>query len=86
MKNLGAEDDNREFLHTHNSHLNTQTSRVEISQKKSQDLIFMQIDADCDVINPKTCKIIFLIFLYIFILKNIYYYRWFKWTRRFSFN
>jgi hypothetical protein len=71
MKNLGAEDDNREFLQTHNSHLNTQTSRVEISQKKSQDLIFMQIDADCDVINPKTCKKIFFNFFNILIL-NLY--------------
>jgi len=56
MRNLGAEDENREFLHTHNTQLNTQTSRSQITQKKSDDLIFMQIDVDCDVINSKTCK------------------------------
>ena len=59
MRNLRAEDENREFLHSHNTQLNTQTSRSEISQKKNDDLIFMQIDVDCDVINSKTCKIIF---------------------------
>jgi hypothetical protein len=59
MKNLRAEDENREFLHSHYTQLNTQTSRSEISQKKNEDLIFMQIDVDCDVINRKTCKIIF---------------------------
>jgi hypothetical protein len=59
MRNLRAEDENREFLHSHNTQLNTQTSRSEISQKKNDDLIFMQIDVDCDVINSKTCKINF---------------------------
>jgi hypothetical protein len=59
MRNLRAEDENREFLHSHNTQLNTQTSRSEITQKKNDDLIFMQIDVDCDVINSKTCKINF---------------------------
>ena len=59
MRNLRAEDENREFLHSHNTQLNTQTSRSEITKKKNDDLIFMQIDVDCDVINSKTCKINF---------------------------
>ena len=59
MRNLRAEDENREFLHSHNTQLNTQTSRSEISQKKNDDLIFMQIDVDCDVINSKKYKINF---------------------------
>ena len=57
MRNLRAEDENREFLHSHNTQLNTQTSRSEITQKKNDDLIFMQIDVDCDVIGQSYCKI-----------------------------
>ena len=50
MEDLGADDAGREFL-THGSQkLNTQTSRPEVKLNKKDDLIFMQIDADCDML------------------------------------
>ena len=48
----------REFLLSHNEKLNTQTERPYFNQNKNEDLIFMQIDADCDVIGNSYCKIL----------------------------
>lgn len=46
----GAEEGTRQFLLTHNKSLNSQICRPSNTLKKDQDLIFMQIDADCDMI------------------------------------
>ena len=56
MAHNGAEEGKREFLLSHNEQQNTQTERTYFIQKENEDLIFMQIDADCDVIGPSYCK------------------------------
>ncbi len=58
MTQYGAEEEKREFLLSHNEKLNTQTERTYFNQNTDDDLIFMQIDADCDVIGPSYCKIL----------------------------
>jgi hypothetical protein len=50
MKDLGADDDSRDFLKYESQKLNKQTNRPTASIKKGDDLIFMQIDADCDML------------------------------------
>lgn len=52
MKDLGADDDSREFLKYESQKLNKQTNRPTTNMKKGDDLIFMQIDADCDMLSP----------------------------------
>ena len=51
--NYGKDSMKREFLLTKNKALNTKTTRPEPSLKHPSDgdLVFMQIDADCTVIN-----------------------------------
>ena len=51
MKDLGADDDSREFLKYESQKLNKQTNRPTTNMKKGDDLIFMQIDADCDMLS-----------------------------------
>ena len=58
MTQYGAEEEKREFLLSHNEKLNTQTERTDFKQNTDEDLIFMQIDADCDVIGYSYCKIL----------------------------
>lgn len=50
MQDLGADEEGRDFLKHSNVKLNTQTNRPETKMTKGQDLIFMQIDADCDML------------------------------------
>ena len=51
MQDLGADDGDREFLKHTNMKLNTQTSRPKLQTTDTDnDLIFMQIDADCDML------------------------------------
>ena len=50
MQDLGADDEGRDFLKYSNVKLNTQTNRPPFKIKKGEDLIFMQIDADCDML------------------------------------
>jgi len=57
MQNLGADDEGRDFLKTDNKKLNTQTNRPSLVLTKDEDLIFMQIDADCDMLSPNYGKI-----------------------------
>jgi hypothetical protein len=61
MKDLGADDDSREFLKTDNTKLNTQTLRPTSTFSESDDLIFMQIDADCDMLSQNYGNYPFLI-------------------------
>ena len=51
MQDLGADEEGRDFLKHSNVKLNTQTSRPKFKIKKGEDLIFMQIDADCDMLS-----------------------------------
>lgn len=51
MQDLGADDGTRDFLKHQNLKLNTQTLRPFSSFNKKDDLIFMQIDADCDMLS-----------------------------------
>jgi hypothetical protein len=39
-----------------NQKLNTQTNRPLLTNTKGEDLIFMQIDADCDMLNQNYGK------------------------------
>ena len=55
MFQYGGEEGKREFLLSHNEKLNTQIERPIAEQEG--DLIFMQIDVDCDVIGQSYCKI-----------------------------
>ena len=53
MQDLGADDGDREFLKVGNTTLNTQTNRPKLTSTDiNNDLIFMQIDADCDMLTP----------------------------------
>ena len=56
MKDLGADDDSREFLKYESQKLNKQTNRPMTKMIKSDDLIFMQIDADCDMLSQNYGK------------------------------
>lgn len=56
MQDLGADDGTRDFLKHQNLKLNTQTIRPEPIMTKREDLIFMQIDADCDMLSPNYGK------------------------------
>ena len=56
MAQNGGEDGKREFLLSHNEKLNTRTERIASIQKEYDDLIFMQIDVDCDVISQSYGK------------------------------
>lgn len=51
MQDLGADDGTRDFLKHQNLKLNTQTIRPVPLLGKKEDLIFMQIDADCDMLS-----------------------------------
>ena len=51
MQDLGADDGTRDFLKHQNLKLNTQTFRPTPSLGRKEDLIFMQIDADCDMLS-----------------------------------
>lgn len=51
MQNLGADDDSREFLKYESQNINKQTNRPTSTFKTGEDLIFMQIDADCDMLS-----------------------------------
>lgn len=51
MKDLGADDDSRDFLKYESQKLNRQTNRPSSTFTAKEDLIFMQIDADCDMIS-----------------------------------
>ena len=64
MNQNGGEEGKRAFLLSHNEKLNKRTERTAYVQKKDEDLIFMQIDADCDVIGSSYCKIIYIISKY----------------------
>ena len=59
MKDLGADDDSRDFLKYESQKLNKQTNRPGDKHTKSDDLIFMQIDADCDMLSPSYGKKIY---------------------------
>jgi len=59
MKDLGADDDSRDFLKYESQKLNKQTNRPGSQHSKSDDLIFMQIDADCDMLSPSYGKKIY---------------------------
>ena len=52
MKDLGADDDSRDFLKYESQKLNKETNRPE----EGEDLIFMQIDADCDMLSQNYGK------------------------------
>ena len=56
MQDLGADEGGRDFLKHTNQTLNTQTIRPDVELTKGNDLIFMQIDADCDMLNPNYGK------------------------------
>ncbi len=56
MQDLGADDEGREFLKHGNQQLNTQTNRPPSTITKGEDLIFMQIDADCDMLSQHYSK------------------------------
>ena len=56
MQDLGSDDGTRDFLKHQNLKLNTQTIRPEPIMTKREDLIFMQIDADCDMLSPNYGK------------------------------
>ena len=56
MEDLGADDAGRDFLKHGSQKLNIQTSRPEVKLKKKDDLIFMQIDADCDMLSQNYGK------------------------------
>ena len=60
MQDLGADDGTRDFLKHSNSQLNSQTKRPELLTTGGEALIFMQIDADCDMLSQRYSKIIFL--------------------------
>ena len=60
MQDLGADDGTRDFLKHTNSQLNSQTNRPKLQTTKGEDLIFMQIDADCDMLSQHYSKILFL--------------------------
>jgi len=51
MKDLGADDDSRDFLKYESQKLNKQTNRPASTHTEKEDLIFMQIDADCDMLS-----------------------------------
>ena len=51
MKDLGADDDSRDFLKYESQNINKQTNRPTSNQTPKEDLIFMQIDADCDMLS-----------------------------------
>lgn len=57
MQDLGADDMTRDFLKHGSQKLNTQTSRPTLKTNKGEDLIFMQIDADCDMLTQNYGKI-----------------------------
>ena len=57
MQDLDADDVTRDFLKHGNLKLNTQTSRPTLQTSKGEDLIFMQIDADCDMLTQNYGKI-----------------------------
>ena len=50
MQDLGADDEGRDFLKHSNVILNAQTNSPQFKMTKGEDLIFMQIDADCDML------------------------------------
>lgn len=51
MDNLGANDNGkRNFLISQNAHLNQTVFRPKKIFSNKEDLIFMQIDADCDML------------------------------------
>ena len=56
MQDLGADEGGRDFLKHSNQKLNTQTNRPNVKKTKGEDLIFMQIDADCDMLSPNYGK------------------------------
>lgn len=61
MQDLGADDGDREFLKHTNTKLNTQTNRPKLKTTDTDDdLIFMQIDADCDMLTQHYGKSKFL--------------------------
>ena len=64
MQDLGADDGTRDFLKYTSSKLNTQTSRPKLHMTKGEDLIFMQIDADCDMLTYHYGKLQFLYNMY----------------------
>jgi nanoRNase/pAp phosphatase (c-di-AMP/oligoRNAs hydrolase) len=64
MTQNGGEVGKRAFLLSHNEKPYKRTERKAYIQKKDEDLIFMQIDADCDVIGSSYCKIIYIISKY----------------------
>ena len=51
MQDLGGDDGTRDFLKYTNTKLNTQTNRPTLEMNEDEDLIFMQIDADCDMLS-----------------------------------
>ena len=59
MKDLGADDDSRDFLKYESQKLNKQTNRPGNKHNKGEDLIFMQIDADCDMLSQNYGKKIY---------------------------
>ena len=62
MKDLGADDDSRDFLKYESQKLNKQTNRPPFNMTKDDDLIFMQIDADCDMLYSNYGKKILIIY------------------------
>jgi hypothetical protein len=56
MKDLGADDDSREFLKYESQKLNKETNRPASTMEKTDELIFMQIDADCDMLSSNYGK------------------------------
>ena len=63
MQDLGADEGGRDFLKYTNQKLNTQTNRPNVTKMKGNDLIFMQIDADCDMLSQNYGKIKYLKYL-----------------------
>ena len=56
MKDLGADDDSREFLKYESQKLNKETNRPASTMEKTDELNFMQIDADCDMLSSNYGK------------------------------
>ena len=56
MQDLGADDDSRDFLKYESQKLNKETNRPEVKMEEGEDLIFMQIDADCDMLSQNYGK------------------------------
>ena len=52
MRDFGNEDGIRDYLTYSNEKVNIQTKRPNLKINNEKDLIFMQIDADCDMITP----------------------------------